>query len=483
MTPLTATVPNTVSATRSTTNTLVNDTHSALNPTWVRGVDTPQDFDSLRGLVQRAAREDRGLAVCGARHAMGGQQFATNSQLIDMRGLNRVLDFDRGRGLIHVEAGIQWPELVEYLQREQRDATKQWGIRQKQTGADQLTLGGAVSANVHGRGLQMAPLAGDIEALDVVDARGEMRRISRTENPELFRLVVGGYGLFGIVYGVVLRLNRRTKLRRRVDIIDGTDVMAAFDDRIADGAMYGDFQFSTDERSDGFLSSGVLSCYAPVPDDMPVPGEQRVLTDADWQKLVYLSHSDKARAYELYTEHYRATDGQLYWSDSHQMSTYLEGYHGELDRKLGAACPGSEIISEVYVPRPALASFLHAVCADFRQFETNLIYGTVRLIERDTESFLAWARQPWACIVFNLHTDHTCAALERTADAFRRLISRAIEFGGSFFLTYHRYATRAQLLKCYPELPRFISAKRHFDPDDRFQSDWYKHLAAMMPVV
>jgi len=39
---------------------------------------------------------------------MGGQQFGTDTLLIDVRGLNRVLDFDRQKGSITVEGGIQW---------------------------------------------------------------------------------------------------------------------------------------------------------------------------------------------------------------------------------------------------------------------------------------------------------------------------------------------------------------------------------------
>ena len=56
-----------------------------------------------------------------------------------------------------------------------------------------------------------------------------------------------------------------------------------------------------------------------------------------------------------------------------------------------------------------------------------MIYGTVRLIERDAESFLAWARQDYACVIFNLHTVHTEEGICDSADAFRRLIDRAYE--------------------------------------------------------
>src|SRR2546426_7428665 len=67
---------------------------------------------------------------------MGGQQFGSETTLVDMGSMNRVLGFDAARGLIDVEAGIQWPELMRHLVDAQQGAAQQWGIRQKQTGAD-----------------------------------------------------------------------------------------------------------------------------------------------------------------------------------------------------------------------------------------------------------------------------------------------------------------------------------------------------------
>src|SRR6185295_5766313 len=98
---------------------------------------------------------------------------------------------------------------------------------------------------------------------------------------------------------------------------------------------------------------------------------------------------------------------------------------------------------------------------------------TVRLIERDDETFLPWARDRYACIVFNLHVDHTPAAIEQAAEAFRELIDLAIAHGGNYYLTYHRWARPDQVARCYPEMPAFLAAKRRFDPAELFQSDWY----------
>jgi FAD/FMN-containing dehydrogenase len=173
--------------------TLLNDVHSRLNAT-VAEVIRPTDLEELIAAVNNAIQRGVPMIASGSRHAMGGQEFCNRGIVVDARGLNRILSFDASRGVIEVEAGIEWPELVAFLQH------SPWSIVQKQTGADRLTLGGAVSANIHGRGLNLRPYVQDLEALTLANARGELIRCSREENAELFRHAVGGYGLFGCVY-------------------------------------------------------------------------------------------------------------------------------------------------------------------------------------------------------------------------------------------------------------------------------------------
>jgi len=103
----------------------------------------------------------------------------------------------------------------------------------------------------------------------------------------------------------------------------------------------------------------------------------------------------------------------------------------------------------------------------------------IRLIRRDDETFLAWAKQDYACVIFNLHTQHTPAALQKTQTDFRRLIERGIRYGGSYYLTYHRWATPEQIQACYPQFREFLRLKQHHDPEERFQSDWYRHYRAL----
>jgi FAD/FMN-containing dehydrogenase len=460
----------------------VNDVHSQLNATSVRNIIRPDSAGALQSAVRAARANGQALSIAGGRHAMGGQQFGAGTTLLDMNGMTRVLEFDRTKGEIEVEGGMQWPELYNYLLDAQRDATRPWTFVQKQTGADRLSIAGALSANAHGRGLTLKPFVGDVVAFTLIDSLGNVRRCSRTENAELFRSAIGGYGLFGAVASVRLRLTPRHKVQRIVEVIDVENLPRMFERRIAEGFQYGDFQFATDLDSDALLHRGVFSCYRPVDDATPMPpaDQRRALSLDNWKELLYLAHVDRAKGFQMYSSYYLGTSGQYYYSDEHQMSTYVDDYHRALGARLGAYEHGSEMITEIYVPRDALVRFLGDVRADFRAHRSDLIYGTIRLIERDDETLLAWAKQPYAAVIFNLHVAPDGAGIEKAKGNFRRLIDRGLSYGGSYYLTYHRWATRDQVMRAYPQFVEFLRTKKRFDPEERFQSDWYRHYKAML---
>jgi FAD/FMN-containing dehydrogenase len=434
----------------------------------------------LVSTLTHARRRGLAVAVAGGRHAMGGQQFLSGGCVLDMRGLNRIHAFDRERGLITVGAGITWPQLMRGYLMLQAGAAQPWGIRQKQTGADAFTVGGAISANIHGRGLSCPPFSVDVESLQVVTPGGELLTCSREQEAELFSLVVGGYGLCAIIVAATLRLVPRQKVERVATLQTLPELMSTFGERIAEGYTYGDFQFATDPTRPGFLHNGVLSCYRPVAIERPIPADQLRLSHGDWLRLLFLAHVDKHRAFCEFADFYLRSSGQLYWSDTHQLNIHRDDYHRLLDMQPGAHVSGSEMITELYVPRPYLVSLMGAVREDCLRHGVDLIYGTVRLIRRDPDAYLKWAKDDYACVILNLHVDHDAAGRARAAQDFRRLIDRAIELNGSYFLTYHNFARRDQLLACYPEFPAFLSRKLERDPEERLASDWYRHQRALV---
>jgi hypothetical protein len=55
--------------------------------------------------------------------------------------------------------------------------------------------------------------------------------------------------------------------------------------------------------------------------------------------------------------------------------------------------------------------------------------------------------------------------------------------GGSYYLTYHRDASRKQVEACYPQFAEFLQLKKKYAPEGRFQSDWYRHYREMFADV
>jgi FAD/FMN-containing dehydrogenase len=110
---------------------------------------------------------------------------------------------DEARGLVEVQAGIRWQALAadpaEPLDRA-RAAILAWAADP----SAQATVGESVCLNAPGPDGRMVVAC--VESLTLVMSDGQMRRASRSVNPDLFRVTVGGYGLCGILYSVTLRL-------------------------------------------------------------------------------------------------------------------------------------------------------------------------------------------------------------------------------------------------------------------------------------
>jgi FAD/FMN-containing dehydrogenase len=453
--------------------------HGQLSSQRVFQIARPESLDEVAKAFAVARTEEKSVCIAGTRHSMGGQPFAQDGVMIDTRKLARVLAFDMEKGLIEVECGVMWPQLLEHLHTVQRGQPKHWTFAQKQAGADRITIGGSLSANIHGRGLKLPPFVNDIESFRILTAAGNLLTCSREQNAELFRLAIGGYGLFGFVYAVTLRLVPRVKLERVVEVRDIAGLINAFEQRVREGYAFGEFQFAVDDRSEDFLRRGVLSCYRPVAEDTPLTIGRKEMSEREWLDLLYLAHTDKTGAFRRFASFSETTNGQVYWSDDAQMSVYPDNYHRQLEKRYAATNRASEVTTEICCDREALEPFMADVREYVKRDQVEIIYGGVRLIEEDRESFLAWARKPYACVSFNVHIEHSTRGSIRAGDAFRRLLNIGIKHGGGYYLAYHRHALRQQVDACFPRFQEFLRLKRRYDKDELFQSDWYRHYRRM----
>ena len=176
------------------------------------------------------------------------------------------------------------------------------------------------------------------------------------------------------------------------------------------------------------MTRGVFACYKPVDDETPIQEDQSDLPPEAWLKLIKLAHDDKREAFKLYAQHYVGTDGQIYWSDKMQLSTYIPTYSEFLENNSAEVRNDKEslMIGEHYVPYDKVRDFMNDAKQVLQQTKTEVIYGTIRAISQDTVTFLPWAKQDYGCIIFNLRTRHTQEGVNKVKETFQQLIDRCL---------------------------------------------------------
>jgi FAD binding domain-containing protein len=172
---------------------------------WEIPADQNAAEKQLIELLQFARTNQLKVSIAGARHSMGGHTIYPNGIVIDMLPFNR-MSLDEAKNILHVQAGARWSEVILFLNKSGRSVE----VMQSN---DDFSIGGSISVNCHGWQFNRPPIASTVESFRLMLADGKIVKCSRTENHELFSLVLGGYGLFGIILDVDLRVVPNEKYR------------------------------------------------------------------------------------------------------------------------------------------------------------------------------------------------------------------------------------------------------------------------------
>jgi FAD/FMN-containing dehydrogenase len=182
---------------------VVNDV-TQLNPIVVGEVITPHTTQEIVAAVRRSSGP---ITIGGARHSMGGQTATAGALHIDMRQFDKVLDFSRADKTITVQTGITWRKLQEVIDPENLSVS----IMQTYSN---FTVGGSLSVNVHGRYVGSGPMIRSVQNLKVVLADGTLVNASTSDNAEVFKSAIGGYGGVGVITEATLQLTDNVRVQR-----------------------------------------------------------------------------------------------------------------------------------------------------------------------------------------------------------------------------------------------------------------------------
>jgi hypothetical protein len=138
----------------------------------------------------------------------------------------------------------------------------------------------------------------------------------------------------------------------------------------------------------------------------------------------------------------------------------------------------TDILHEYFLPADGLETFLAACRTAIPGSRQDLLNVTLRYVQADPLSVLAYARESRVAAVMLFSQRMTRVDEEDMAAMTQRLIDAALDAGGSFYLPYRLHARREQVVRAYPRLEEFVARKRHYDPGLLFRHTmWNRYLA------
>lgn len=454
------------------TRTILNDA-SKLSATPVarhwhaRGGTDVQMIETLRRELAEARAERRPFAVGAARHSMGGQSIPRDGRAATLDV--PAVELDRNARVFRVAAGTRWHQAIAVLD------PAGFSPAVMQSNSD-FGIAATFAVNAHGWPAPYGPFGATVRGCRIMLADGTILRCSRTENAEVFRASIGGYGLLGVLLDLDVDMVENRLMQPRHEVMPAGEFAQRFTAALAPGGdvamIYGRLNVS---RSD-FFQEALLVTYRPVATPREgLPGidrggglSSRVLRDV-YRAQIGSEAGKRAR-----------------WLAERRLAPAIGSGRGTRNNLMNEPVANLEnrdatrtdILHEYFVAPERFGDFLAACRAVIPRARLEFLNVTLRYVRRDEESMLSYAKTDRIAAVMSFSQRLTP---EDEAEMYRvteELIDAMHAIGGSYYLPYRLHARREQLHAVYPNAEAFAALKRRHDPHLLFRNAlWDGYLA------
>lgn len=439
----------------------VNDV-TQLNRTPVFSIASPATVEEVAEVFVQTRFP---VSVGGGHFSMGGHTASPGTLHLDLRNLNRVLWFDPQARVIRVQAGIRWCDIQRFVD------PHGLAVKIMQTYAN-FTVGGALSVNAHGRYMGMGPVVFSVRAIKLVLVSGEVIEATRTENAQLFKAAIGGYGGIGIIVEAELELVPNTRVARSDVKMRMADYKNWFDANIRGR---GDVIFHNFDLYPPNYSRGRAVSWA-VTDKRATAPRLQPLKRGFWLAKYLLwaiteTPMGKFRREFLY-------DPIMHFQKKVHWRNYEAGYDvAELEPL--SRHDRTYVLQEYFVPAPAVHEFAKAMGVLLSKHQVNVVNISIRHALSDDLTLMAWARGETFAFVLYYKQDTDQRAREQVAVWTRELIDAALAVGGTYYLPYQLHATSEQFHRAYPKARDMFILKAELDPHYRIRGAlWDRYYAS-----
>ena len=440
---------------------------SRLNPISVRQVYEIHDVEQVREALLNANKLHLKVSIAGKRHSQGGHTAHPNGIVLDMTGFNRILRLDQPHKILTVQSGATWEQIQDYI--------NPYGLAvEVQQASNIFTVGGSLSVNAHGRDPNYGPIIKSVQGFRLMKADGSVVNVSRTENRELFSLVIGGYGLFGVILDVDLSLTDDDVYEKRELNMPYTEYLGYFLKSVKGNPEVGlEFAWPSIREKD-LLQHLAVYTFTKT--------KNRPTGIFNLQQESEIEFNRSAFAMSRHSELGKDMRWFLQETVADLVSTHTISRNNAMRPPIKFLAYNSpsdtDILQEYFVPVGNLVRFID----DFRKVliegKVDLLSATIRYVPRDPESFLAYAREDCFALVLYINQPLSLQGNKDAEQWTRRLVDATLSNRGTYYLPYQQYPSREQIRLAYPMLDDFVVNKKSFDREGVFSNSFYEHYFA-----
>ncbi|MBI1870444.1 MAG: FAD-binding oxidoreductase [Chlamydiae bacterium] len=445
---------------------------SYLNKTSVYGIAKISSVEDVKNALFFAKENNLKVTSAGQQHSMGGQSFISNGLVLDMKNFNQ-MTLDKGHKILKVQSGAIWANVQEFLNKE--------GLAVKAMQSINIfTVGGTLSVNAHGIDHCPGSIAPTVKSMHIMLSSGEIKTASPVENSELFRSVLGGYGLLGVILDVDLEVVDNEIYQWTRDFMNYRDFPEYYKKNIENhsniGLLYGRLSLSPTS----YLKEVIIHKYGKKLIETKLPPLQ--FPKHTWINRLVINFSKTGNLgrwirwmLEKYVEptlHLCSRNQAMGEKEVCLVSRNQEMY--DTMNYLKNRLKDTDILQEYFVPHDQMPEFIDGLRNTVKRNGANLLNVTIRIVSKDHITSLPYAKENMFAFVlcFNQKfNEKESRILEKTT---RELIDLAIHLDGTFYLPYQLYYSKEQLRKAYPEIDAFFEIKKHYDSIGLFSNKFYE---------
>lgn len=397
---------------------------------------------------------------------MGGHSLAKNGTVATLD--QAWLEADTAHKVYRVAAGTRWSVVIAKL-----DAIG-FSPAVMQSNND-FGVASTFSVNAHGWPVPFSGCGSTVRGATMLLADGTVVTCSRNENADLFRHAMGGYGLFGVITELELDMVPNAQLSPTFETLSGRELGARFVQQLTSDHTIQMAYGRMDIALDRFFERALLITYRPTGDQTHIPTATGSGFVSKTSRYIHRAQveSDRAKRLRWWFE-----SGLAPWLGRNATRNSLMN---EPVITLDDRDPfRTDILHEYFVPPARFADFVVACQQVIPASYQQLLNITLRYVDSDRDSVLAYAPEARLASVLLFSQEKTQRGEADMARMTRELIDRVIDLGGTYYLPYRPHASLAQLSRGYPRAAAFAAKKRELDRELLFRNQfWDGYLAQL----